>query len=250
MTEEEQTRAMEVGVGQCMPKSTILREVVIRDALCRVECILKKLPEVARHYLAIQKGASSEGFAFEVVASLALALSKDVFRNCTAAPEFWSQTLAEFLTSLKTSLPKRVTICFPDNYAGPDMVIAGTVPGAGSKPALKVLCVQAKRVKKLGGKELAHAFRTTDLTKTYHRLDGRKRIGTFSDQADTISKWHAENKGAVVRILLCTDCSPKMAHTSDVTVWTPENHELKLGDTSVWDMLSVKKGEGKKGKGS
>ena len=79
---------------------------------------------------------------------------------------------------------------------------------------------------------------TTDLTMTY-RLKGGKEIGTFSGQAKVIREWHAENKSAVTRILLCTDCSTEQAGTAEVTVWAPSNHPLNLEHASVWEMLSV-----------
>ena len=74
---------------------------------------------------------------------------------------------------------------------------------------------------------------------TYRRLNGGEEIGTFSGQAKTIMEWHAENKSAVMRILLCTDCSTEQAGSAEVTVWAPSNHPLNLEGASVWDMLSV-----------
>ena len=131
-------------------------------------------------------------------------------------------------------------ICLPDTFAGPDMVIAGVIDGAGPEPALKVLCV--KRVKNLGDKELAHALKTTDLSMTYRRKGGQE-IGTHSRETKIIMEWHAENKGAVRRILLCTDCSQEQAGTAEVTVWTLSN-PLHLENVSVWGVVSANDKDG------
>ena len=141
-TDEDQARAMAVGIGPCIPESTTLREVLVRDALCRVPSVLETLPKVAPDYLANQGGPSSEQSAFELVVSLTLA--REEFPSCVAAPQFSSQPLADFLANLSQRPPNTAMICFPDTFAGPNVVIAGDVPGAGPEPALKVLWVQAK----------------------------------------------------------------------------------------------------------
>ena len=112
-----------------------------------------------------------------------------------------------------------------------------------AQPILKVLVVQAKRVQTLGGKKLKHAFKTTDLAMT-HRRKNKTEISGFSDQARKIREWYVKNKSAVKRILLSTAGGRMPADNAEVNVWTPINHNLMLGKTSVWEMFSARLKDG------